>query len=135
MGVCFYVKWLFHALNCIPIIPYGFSLVLATARIIYVAIVSFVLGKDLVLSLKTLIVATYTGVAPVEGTGSTMSDDDNDENENSETNLFDGNLDGPDSMGFGPLMTETERSLMERVRQELKHELKQVLLLYQYLFL
>ncbi|KAE9464327.1 hypothetical protein C3L33_03745, partial [Rhododendron williamsianum] len=68
---------------------------------------------------------SLTGVAPVEGTGSTMSDDDNDENENSETNLFDGNLDGPDSMGFGPLMTETERSLMERVRQELKHELKQ----------
>lgn len=56
-----------------------------------------------------------------------MSDDDNDEHENSETNLFDGNLDGQDSMGFGPLMTETERSLMERVRQELKHELKQVI--------
>jgi hypothetical protein len=31
-------------------------------------------------------------------------------------------------MGFGPLVpTESERSLMERVRQELKHELKQVM--------
>lgn len=69
---------------------------------------------------------SVTGVAPAEGTGSTMSDDDNDEHENGETNLFDGNLDGPDSMGFGPLVpTEMERSLMERVRQELKQELKQ----------
>ncbi|KAA8522919.1 hypothetical protein F0562_009342 [Nyssa sinensis] len=33
---------------------------------------------------------------------------------------------GTDTMGFGPLVpTENERSLMERVRQELKHELKQ----------
>nr|GMC61377.1 homeobox protein knotted-1-like LET12 isoform X2 [Ipomoea batatas] len=32
---------------------------------------------------------------------------------------------GEDTMGFGPLVpTESERSLMERVRQELKHELK-----------
>ncbi|GJY32872.1 hypothetical protein Tco_0417341 [Tanacetum coccineum] len=37
----------------------------------------------------------------------------------------DGNLDAHDSMGFG-LPIESERSLMERVRQELKHELKQV---------
>lgn len=67
-----------------------------------------------------------TGVSPGEGTGATMSDDD-DEQADSETNLYDGNFDGPDSMGFGPLIpTESERSLMERVRQELKHELKQV---------
>ncbi|GKB47851.1 hypothetical protein Tco_0898604 [Tanacetum coccineum] len=45
----------------------------------------------------------------------------------SDANLYDGSLDGHDSMGFGPLVpTEIERSLMERVRQELKHELKQV---------
>lgn len=55
-----------------------------------------------------------------------MSDDEDDPID-SDPNLFDGSLDGPDSMGFGPLIpTETERSLMERVRQELKHELKQV---------
>lgn len=55
-----------------------------------------------------------------------MSDDDDDQVE-SDTNLFDASFDGPDSMGFGPLVpTESERSLMERVRQELKHELKQV---------
>lgn len=67
-----------------------------------------------------------TGVSPGEGTGATMSDDDDDQAD-SDTNLYDGILDGPDSMGFGPLVpTETERSLMERVRHELKHELKQV---------
>ena len=55
-----------------------------------------------------------------------MSDDDDDQAD-SETNFYDGRFDGPDSMGFGPLVpTESERSLMERVRQELKHELKQV---------
>ncbi|KAG2691424.1 hypothetical protein I3843_08G008700 [Carya illinoinensis] len=68
---------------------------------------------------------SLTGVSPGEGTGATMSDDD-DEQVDSDANLFDGGLEGPDSMGFGPLIpTETERSLMERVRQELKHELKQ----------
>ena len=67
-----------------------------------------------------------TGVAPGEGSGATMSDDDEDQAD-SETNLFDESLDGGDNMGFGPLVpSETERSLMERVRQELKHELKQV---------
>lgn len=66
------------------------------------------------------------GVSPGEGTGATMSDDDDDQAD-SETNLFDGGLDGTDTMGFGPLVpTESERSLMERVRQELKHELKHV---------
>ena len=66
---------------------------------------------------------SLTGVSPGEGTGATMSDDDDDQLD-SDTNLFDGSLDGPESMGFG-LPTESERSLMERVRQELKHELKQ----------
>ena len=66
------------------------------------------------------------GVSPGEGNGATMSDDDDDQAD-SETNLFDGSLDGTDTMGFGPLVpTESERSLMERVRQELKHELKHV---------
>ncbi|PPE00379.1 hypothetical protein GOBAR_DD02617 [Gossypium barbadense] len=60
-----------------------------------------------------------------EGTGATMSDDD-EEQIDSDANLFDGSMEGPDSLGFGPLVpTESERSLMERVRQELKHELKQ----------
>lgn len=55
-----------------------------------------------------------------------MSDDEDDPVD-SDANLFDGSLDGTDSLGFGPLIpTESERSLMERVRQELKHELKQV---------
>ncbi|URD72666.1 homeobox protein [Musa troglodytarum] len=69
------------------------------------------------------IMANEIGVSPGEGTGATMSDD---EQVDGETNLFDGSFDGPDSMGFGPLIpSETERSLMERVRRELKHELKQ----------
>jgi len=54
-----------------------------------------------------------------------MSDDE-DNQVDSEANMFDGN-DGSDGMGFGPLiLTEGERSLVERVRQELKNELKQV---------
>ncbi|TKY58106.1 Homeobox protein knotted- 3 [Spatholobus suberectus] len=68
---------------------------------------------------------SLTGVSPGEGTGATMSDDEDDQVD-SDANLFDSSLDGADSMGFGPLVpTESERSLMERVRQELKHELKQ----------
>jgi hypothetical protein len=69
---------------------------------------------------------TLTGVSPGEGTGATMSDDEDDQAD-SDTNLFDLGLDGQDGVGsFGPLIpTENERSLMERVRQELKHELKQ----------
>ncbi|KAK8936629.1 Homeobox protein knotted-1-like 3 [Platanthera zijinensis] len=68
---------------------------------------------------------SLTGVSPGEGTGATMSDDDDDQ-EDSETNIYDGSLDVHDTMGFGPLVpTESERSLMERVRHELKHELKQ----------
>ena len=55
-----------------------------------------------------------------------MSDDEEDQLD-SDTNFFDGSLEGNDSMNFGPLVpTESERSLMERVRQELKHELKEV---------
>ena len=66
------------------------------------------------------------GVSPGEGTGATMSDDDDDQVD-SDTNLYDASMDAMDTMGFGPLVpTETERSLMERVRLELKHELKQV---------
>lgn len=67
------------------------------------------------------------GVSLGEGTGATMSDDDDDDQAESETNLYDGSLDGTDSMGFGPLIpTECEQLLLERVRQDLKHELKQV---------
>lgn len=66
---------------------------------------------------------SLTGVSPGEGTGATMSDEEEDQVE-SDGNLFDGSVDGHDGMGFG-LPTESERSLMERVRQELKHELKQ----------
>lgn len=65
-----------------------------------------------------------TGISPGEGTGATMSDDDDDQVD-SDPGIYDTGLDGPDNGGFGPLIpTETERSLMERVRQELKNELK-----------
>ncbi|KAL2338475.1 hypothetical protein Fmac_012921 [Flemingia macrophylla] len=75
---------------------------------------------DLEQSLQSL-----TGVSPGEGTGATMSDDE-DEHAESNGNLYEGSLDGADTLSFGPLVpTETERSLMERVRHELKHELKQ----------
>ncbi|CAH8392349.1 unnamed protein product [Eruca vesicaria subsp. sativa] len=67
---------------------------------------------------------SLTGVSPGEGMGATMSDDEDGQVE-SDANMFDGG--GlVDVLGFGPLVpTESERSLMERVRQELKHELKQ----------
>ncbi|KAL0763620.1 hypothetical protein Bca101_079771 [Brassica carinata] len=72
---------------------------------------------------------SITGVSPSESNGKTMSDDDEDDNQvvESEVNMFDGSLDGSDCMmGFGPLVpTERERSLVERVKKELKHELKQ----------
>ncbi|OIV99874.1 hypothetical protein TanjilG_26212 [Lupinus angustifolius] len=75
---------------------------------------------DLEQSLQSL-----TGVSPGEGSGATMSDDE-DEQAESNANLYEGSMDGGDSLGFGPLVpTESERSLMERVRHELKHELKQ----------
>ncbi|KAG7031775.1 hypothetical protein SDJN02_05816, partial [Cucurbita argyrosperma subsp. argyrosperma] len=80
--------------------------------------------KDLDQFMQSCIVFTTLGVSPGEGTGATMSDDDDDQVD-SDANLFEASLDCPDTMGFGPLIpTETERSLMERVRQELKHELK-----------
>lgn len=69
------------------------------------------------------------GVSPSESNGKTMSDDEEDDNQvESEANMFDETLDGSDCMvGFGPLVpTERERSLLERVKKELKHELKQV---------
>lgn len=58
-----------------------------------------------------------------------MSDDEEEQAESNAKLLYEsGSLDGVDTLGFGPLVpTETERSLMERVRLELKHELKQVL--------
>ncbi|XP_058085961.1 homeobox protein knotted-1-like 7 [Magnolia sinica] len=64
-----------------------------------------------------------TGVPLGEGTGATMSDDE--DGYQMDCSL-DNSADGQDMMGFGPLLpTESERSLMERVRQELKIELKQ----------
>ncbi|KAL3647230.1 Homeobox protein HD-1 [Castilleja foliolosa] len=67
---------------------------------------------------------TLTGATLGEGTGAAMSDD---EDELQMDFSFDQS--GPndhDLMGFGPLLpTESERSLMDRVRQELKLELKQ----------
>jgi hypothetical protein len=76
-------------------------------------------------SSKLLTGSALTGASPGEGTGATMSDGEDDQAD-SEANMYDPSFDGPDSMGFG-LPTESERSLMERVCQELKHELKQVL--------
>lgn len=72
----------------------------------------------------SVVYVVSAGVSPGEGTGATMSDDEEDEADGDVT-LFDASLDGTEDMGFG-LPTERERSLMERVRQELKHELKQV---------
>ncbi|CAL9087327.1 homeobox protein [Musa troglodytarum] len=64
-----------------------------------------------------------TGATLEEGSGATMSDD---EDELQVDCPLDISVEGHDMMGFGPLLpTESERSLMERVRQELKIELKQ----------
>ncbi|KAJ0251858.1 Homeobox protein knotted-1-like 5 [Hirschfeldia incana] len=70
---------------------------------------------------------SITGVSPSESNGKTMSDGEDDNQEESEVSMFDGSMDGSDCMmGFGPLVpTERERSLLERVKKELKHELKQ----------
>ena len=85
-------------------------------------------------------------MSPGEGTGATMSDDEqmDDPSSSSAAGLmmdsdasmmfegsgggaFDCSL-GHDTGAFGPLIpTETERTLMERVRQELKSELKNVM--------
>lgn len=65
-----------------------------------------------------------TGATLGEGTGATMSDDE--EDMQLEYSLDQPGADAHDMMGFGPLLpTESERSLMERVRHELKLELKQ----------
>lgn len=63
-----------------------------------------------------------------EGTGATMSDDEDEMP--MDFSLDQSGSEAHDLMGFGPLLpTESERSLMERVRQELKIELKQVLVM------
>ncbi|CAO2819988.1 unnamed protein product [Amaranthus hypochondriacus] len=66
-----------------------------------------------------------TGATLVEGTGATMSDDEDDmplDYSLDQSSVVDPN----DMMGFGSFIpTEAERSLMERVRHELKVELKQ----------
>ena len=68
-----------------------------------------------------------SGVSLGEGSGATMSDDEDDLP--MDFSLDQSSAEGHDMMGFGPLLpTESERSLMERVRQELKIELKQVIL-------
>ncbi|CAM0909187.1 unnamed protein product [Alopecurus aequalis] len=66
---------------------------------------------------------SLTGASPGEGTGATMSDDEDNPVDSESNTMFEGN-DVSDGMGFG-MLTEGERSLVERVRQELKHELKQ----------
>lgn len=54
-----------------------------------------------------------------------MSDGEDDYD--SDYGVYEASIDPQDSGGFGPLVpTESERTLMERVRQELKYELKQV---------
>jgi hypothetical protein len=69
------------------------------------------------------------GVRPEEGYGATMSDDDVEEYD-SDYGSFEHCIDYHDSGGYGPLVpTETERTLIERVRQELKYELKQARLI------
>ncbi|GAB2209858.1 hypothetical protein Droror1_Dr00027083 [Drosera rotundifolia] len=69
-----------------------------------------------------------TGATLGEGTGATMSDDEDDpiSLDYSLDQSVAGGADINDMMGFGPLLpTESERSLMDRVRHELKLELKQ----------
>ncbi|KAE9606925.1 hypothetical protein Lal_00025822 [Lupinus albus] len=65
---------------------------------------------------------SLTGVGLGEGSGATMSDDEDEMQ--MDFCLDQSTAEGHDMMGFG-LPTESERSLMERVRQELKIELKQ----------
>ncbi|KAE9596806.1 putative transcription factor Homeodomain-TALE-KNOX family [Lupinus albus] len=67
-----------------------------------------------------------TGAGLGEGSGATMSDDEEDDMRMEMSSLDQSNGEGNDIMGFGPLLpTQSERSLMERIRQELKIELKQ----------
>ncbi|KAF5734457.1 KNOX protein [Tripterygium wilfordii] len=67
-----------------------------------------------------------TGATLGEGSGATMPDDEDDLQMDFSFDQSAG-VEGQDMMGsFGPLiLTESERSLMERVRHELKIELKQ----------
>ncbi|KAI3985534.1 hypothetical protein MKX01_033848 [Papaver californicum] len=66
-----------------------------------------------------------TGATLSEGTGATMSDDEDDLQLDYALEQSSG-VEGHDMTGFGPLLpTESERTLMERVREELKIELKQ----------
>ncbi|KAG0472369.1 hypothetical protein HPP92_016915 [Vanilla planifolia] len=68
---------------------------------------------------------SLTGTSPGETTGSTMSDEEDDHADGVDS-FYGGNKDETDCFGIGPLVTtESERTLMERVRLELKHELKQ----------
>lgn len=65
-----------------------------------------------------------TGMSLGEGTGATMSDDEDELQ--MDFSWDQSGADAHDLTGFGPLLpTESERSLMERVRHELKIELKQ----------
>ncbi|KAK7260918.1 hypothetical protein RIF29_27218 [Crotalaria pallida] len=67
---------------------------------------------------------SLTGVSPGEGTS-----DDEDDKVDSDANLFDGSLDGTDSMEFGPLIpTEKERSLMERGYKEIIVDIREEIL-------
>ncbi|KAI4303486.1 hypothetical protein MLD38_039109 [Melastoma candidum] len=71
-----------------------------------------------------------TGVSLGEGTGATMSDDEDDmggmDFSMDPSGVSSDGATHVDMMGFGPLLpTESERTLMERVRHELKIELKQ----------
>uniref|UniRef100_A0ACD5TTW3 Uncharacterized protein n=1 Tax=Avena sativa TaxID=4498 RepID=A0ACD5TTW3_AVESA len=67
-----------------------------------------------------------TGASLEEGTRATMSEDEDEGPPIMEAAAMEMSSNGHDMMGFGPLVpTDTERSLMERVRQELKIELKQ----------
>ena len=67
-----------------------------------------------------------TGVSPGPGTGATMSDGEDDYD--SDYGAYEAGMDPHDSGDFGPLVpTKAERRIMERVRQELKYELKLVI--------
>lgn len=74
-------------------------------------------------------IINLSGATLVEGTGATMSDDEDDvplDYSLDQSSAVDPN----DMMGFGSFIpTEAERSLMERVRHELKVELKQVIII------
>ncbi|KAL9246764.1 hypothetical protein vseg_020258 [Gypsophila vaccaria] len=65
-----------------------------------------------------------TGATLGEGTGATMSDDEDEMQLDYSMDQLGGDANNDLMMGFG-LPTESERSLMDRVRHELKLELKQ----------